>query len=699
MKSAKPQRIVATAPQEVQNPAPRKRPRQSDSSTATTAATATSTSSASALVISASDKAGMDNVDRARIDEIILRESGNSKFMQQQRRRDAKVDQRIHAYQTRIQQAKPSEWATTPILEQRLLQWQSSMPSRATSVVVDMDMFYMACELLDKPHLKDVPACVGRGMILTSNYQARKFGVRSAMPGWIGDKLVQELSGGCQQLVHVPSNFELYKQKSKQVMQALNEFDPNLRSYSLDEAYLDLGPYLAIYLQRQQERQHDAHNRHVDYWGTEISTGCHSWIQQRLKEPSASKRDYHLILQTVSHHTCRQALENIVQFMRRFVEERTGGLTCSAGIAPTVALAKIASDRNKPNGQCFVDPAEVLEFIRPLPVRKVPGIGRVTDKILNSCQIATIQDLWEKRGLVNWLFPSATGEFLLQASIGCMGEQGLHDDENEENHFQKGISRERTFGAIDCWTTLLQQLQKIAELLAADMTRKKIWAKTITLKVKLDSFDVYTKSKRLHRHADLVTVATPLLAQIRDEHLSTGRTTFSCRLLGIRCSNLEEEDAGARTLERFLQKSKQGVETTHEQRSVLDAPTHDLVFQSRDHTRSILPEAQENQSTNNALAPSRSTTTFSTATREIVRVGNEQWNTDSIPKSGGHAAMPSLFLDDTRIMMVQCPLCQRSFPEKENLVLNQHVDSCLSGSTIREVIRQTQDFFDRRRKK
>jgi len=393
-------------------------------------------------------------------------------------------------------------------------------------------------------------------------------------------------------------------------------------------------------------------------------------------------------------------LENIVQFMRRCVEERTGGLTCSAGKAPTVALTKIASDRNKPNGQCFVDPAEVLEFIRPLPVRKVPGIGRVTEKVLNSCQIVTVQDLWEKRGLVNWLFPPATSEFLLQASIGCMGEQSLHDEENEENHSQKGISRERTFGAIACWTTLQQKLQSIAQLLTEDMMRKKLWANTITLKVKIDSFDVYTKSKRLQRHVDLITVATPLLTQIRNEHLSTGKATFSCRLLGIRCSNLEE-NAGGTTLERFLRDGfPKKMITIHknEQRTLGDEPLHDSTFQPSDGYEPTSCQLPKKDSTNHSLAvTSRSTTKISDGLVQVpVPTDREEWKQDFLTKTNACAAVPPVQVPFDG--MVHCPLCQRPFPENENLALNQHVDSCLSGSTIRQVLRKTNASFERRHK-
>jgi len=104
----------------------------------------------------------------------------------------------------------------------------------------DIDMFFVACELLDRPELKDKPVCVGGlSMISTANYVARKFGVRSAMPGFIALKL-------CPELIFLPHNGEKYRYYSKILMTMLRQYDPNLESMGLDEANLDLSDYLAL---------------------------------------------------------------------------------------------------------------------------------------------------------------------------------------------------------------------------------------------------------------------------------------------------------------------------------------------------------------------------------------------------------------------------------------------------------------------
>lgn len=130
-------------------------------------------------------------------------------------------------------------------------------------------------------------------------------------------------------------------------------------------------------------------------------------------------------------------------------------------------LAKIASDRNKPNGQCLVGPdhdADVVPFLYPLPVRKVGGIGRVTEKILQAFGIHTVRDMYEQRGLVRFLFKTASAGHLLRASLGCSSRDGIVGDDNEDDEEtgQKGISRERTFQSGKPFSEINAKLEEIA---------------------------------------------------------------------------------------------------------------------------------------------------------------------------------------------------------------------------------------------
>ena len=174
-------------------------------------------------------------------------------------------------------------------------------------------------------------------MISTANYVARKYGVRSAMPGFIGKQL-------CPQLILVKPNFQKYKAVSEVFRKIVIDYDPYFISQGLDEVNMDVTEYL-----RQRDQDHDAG---------------------------------------------RQALAREI---RNRVHEATQ-LTCSAGIAPNRMLAKICSDWNKPNGQAYIPPDknQILEFIAKLPVRKFPNIGGMTETSLTELGIKTGLDLRER---------------------------------------------------------------------------------------------------------------------------------------------------------------------------------------------------------------------------------------------------------------------------------------------------------------
>eukprot|EP00977_Amphora_coffeiformis_P029501 scaffold41089_cov176-Amphora_coffeaeformis.AAC.1 len=271
-------------------------------------------STASALVIAASDKAGMDGIDREKINQIILRESGNSLFIQQQRKRDEKVNERIADLKEKLAQALPGCFQDlTQQLDLEEPGILAQRPTRSTAVVVDMDSYYMSCELLSRPDLKDRPACVGRGMILTSNYKARTYGVRSAMAGWIGDKLVEELSEGRERLIHVPSNFPLYKEKSQIVRRVLADYDPQMRAYSLDEVYMDLAPYLALKLTKGWSHE-------------QISTALSERKAEENTKEASGWTESQATLASFSPSKCLEAARQVLESMRQAVYDATGGL-------------------------------------------------------------------------------------------------------------------------------------------------------------------------------------------------------------------------------------------------------------------------------------------------------------------------------------------------------------------------------------
>jgi DNA polymerase-4 len=205
---------------------------------------------------------------------------------------------------------------------------ESEKKARAI-IHLDMDCFYAAIEVRDRPSLRGKPVGVGgardrRGVLTTCNYEARKFGVRSAMPTFMA---LQR----CPNLIVLPTRFDVYRREAAVIRGILYRFTSTIEPLSLDEAYLDV----------------TAH-------------------------PSAPGPLAHLIRETIF---------------------RTTKLTSSAGIGPNKLIAKIASEINKPDGQFEVKPEEVTAFMRELPVRKIWGIGEKSERKLEELGVKTCGDL------------------------------------------------------------------------------------------------------------------------------------------------------------------------------------------------------------------------------------------------------------------------------------------------------------------
>jgi len=704
---------------------------------------------ASALVISAADKAGMEGIDRVAIDAIILKESGNSLFMQQQRRRDEKVNARIAAFREklRLQEERSAPTTTTnnkdwraPLLKQMdselIPAWIAARPSRSVKVVVDMDAFYMNCELLSRPDItSDMPACVGgSSMILTSNYAARRYGVRSAMPGYIGKALVEQLSRGREQLVFCPSNFELYKTKSLEMKQALSEFDPNMSAYSLDEVYLDLGPYLACTL-THPEWTHEQitatllqkikETTAADQNGDDVFAVADSdQITNERDLPESLEDDTKFedtldlrlsleILHSFPTTVCIDRMKSIVAEMRNRVRSVTGGLTCSAGVAPNFLLAKIASDRNKPNGQLIVgsEHEKVTEFLNPLPIRKVSGIGRVTEKILNAFGIATVAQLYEGRALVRFLFEnSSTAGFLLRASVGCSSSDGGREtEEDASSSHQKGISRERTLQAGKTWAELSSKFEDIAQLLSEDMKRKNLLAQTVTVKVKLSTFDMLSRARSLPRGVfvqsaeELHKVAMELLHEIRQKEMdssskrkTTGRALFSVRLLGIRCSNLVTDDerrsktGNQMKIDRFFQQAKVSIaEGTCSRTPPLKESSENILENAAEKTE---------RSVTNPYSPQRPTIGPKAASPKDSQPMHREAPLDT-QGSDEQTNAAGIMLSPETPATTECPICGVQVCIEDNGALNRHIDACLNGTMVRQVVQEESARAQYKRKK
>lgn len=173
-----------------------------------------------------------------------------------------------------------------------------------------------------------------------------------------------------------------------------------------------------------------------------------------------------------------QSVDETVAEMRRRVKEETG-LTVSAGAGVNKLIAKIAADINKPDGQCIVAPTRtaVLDFLHKMPVRKIPGIGRVTERWLDAVDVKCVGDIWTHRGKLNLLKEEMHTDWLVRKYLG-LGSSTVEPAKREN---RKSVGCEETFSTIWKEADLFEQLRHIAESLAGDLERLRFSGRTITL--------------------------------------------------------------------------------------------------------------------------------------------------------------------------------------------------------------------------
>ncbi len=400
----------------------------------TTACKSSTSSEALPLMALNDTKAGMDGLDTERINVIIQEASKGSKFFAAKERSQRRVAAQVERMRQQLARITPSEVTAAEAEMDTLSKSFVPLDLSHTIVHVDMDAFYAAVETRDDPSLGRVPMAVGSmGMLSTSNYLARRFGVRAGMPGFIGKKL-------CPHLKLVPLNFNKYRAVSNIVRGIFAEYDPGFVPMSLDEAYLDLTHYLAKIAKE----------------GTPASP------------------------------------EEVVNEIRAKICERTEGLTASAGIAPNTLLAKVCSDQNKPNGQFRLprDGVAIQEFVSKMTIRKIGGIGAVTEQLLRDVlDIRTCGDLFLKRGLVKLLFSEVASRYFLRVSVGSGSNNLVEWNERE----RKSLSTETTFRDTSDEVELFDICSRLCHDLSGDLKKHGLQGKAVTLKIKTDGFQIRTK--------------------------------------------------------------------------------------------------------------------------------------------------------------------------------------------------------------
>ena len=478
------------------------------------------------------------------ISKIILKHSGNSDFLKIQQNKDKKTEMRIEGMKKNFSLNRTLSEMQRLAIEQKVEKTRSSRLDRSEIVVVDMDSFFYSCELTkfhggEKEDLNNEPvAVVGGKIVLTSNYEARRYGVRSAMAVFIAEALVKELSKGTKSLVMLKNDHEHYGRVSRKARSVLEEWDPQLVSYSIDEFYMNLSPYL---------RARNSGHSHED-------------VKSIVSGPRAgAEADAEAAVGEASERRPPLDIQEVVAEMRGKVLAATG-CSCSAGIAPNKVLAKICSDMKKPNGQFYLRPGDssIMNFLRELPTNKMGGIGRVKMKELRAFGINTLGDLYNRRADVFVLWPPVTANFLLSASMGCLGEEGVGSSRDEG---QKGISQDRSFNRTKDVSSIREMFRCIVEGLSERMAQKNLKGRTITLKVRLANYVVYSRAKSWSTYTRDGSVLTKIGAQLLqkiEEEVKSRSGVWELNLLGMRVSNIETKssDENNKRIESYFDAKK-----------------------------------------------------------------------------------------------------------------------------------------------
>lgn len=338
----------------------------------------------------------------------------------------------------------------------------------ASMLHVDMDSFFVSVELLDFPELRGRPVAAAhdtvRSVVSSASYEARRYGVRSAMP-------VARAKQLCPELVLIPPTFEKYRRASREVMAVFHEFTPLVEPLSIDEAFLDVSGSLKLF---------------------------------------GSPAD-------------------IARALRERIRERTQ-LPASVGLAGTKFVAKLASQRAKPDGILEIPPSRTVEFLHSLPVEAMWGVGAATARTLKSRAIHTVADLAHEP------LPSLT------RLVGTSNAQRLHDLANgrdarevHTSRVEKSIGHEETFARdVTDAAYLERELLRLATRTGERLRDADLEARTIAIKVRWESFETVTRSRTLTES----TNATLRIYQTARELLATLGTGRPVRLIGVRAEQL-----------------------------------------------------------------------------------------------------------------------------------------------------------------
>ncbi|XP_012639281.2 DNA polymerase kappa isoform X1 [Microcebus murinus] len=631
------------------------------------------------------NKAGMEGLDKEKINKIIMDATKGSRFYENELKKEKQVNQRIeNMMQQKAQITSQQLRKAQAQVDRFVTELEQSRNLNNTIIHIDMDAFYAAVEMRDNPELKDKPIAVGSvSMLSTSNYHARRFGVRAAMPGFIAKRL-------CPQLIIVPPNFDKYRAVSKEVKEILADYDPNFMAMSLDEAYLNITKHLEerqnwpedkrrYFVKTRNSVENDKPGEEVNQLNEHERSISPLLFEESPPDLQLSGNPFQVNFEEQNNPQILQnsvvfgtSAEEVVKEIRFRIEQKTT-LTASAGIAPNTMLAKICSDKHKPNGQYQILPNRqaVMDFIKDLPIRKVSGIGKVTEKMLKALGIITCTDLYQQRALLSLLFSETSWHYFLDISLGLGSTHLARDGE------RKSMSVERTFSEISKAEEQYSLCQELCSELAQDLQKEGLKGRTVTIKLKNVNFEVKTRASTV---SSVVSTAQEIFA-IAKELLKTEIDAdfphpLRLRLMGVRISsfpNEEDKKHQQKSIIGFLQAGNQSLSAT------------DCIQEKTEKDQFVKP-----------LEMSQKKSFFDNKRSEKKWSHKDTFKCETVNKQSLQTSQPFQVLktktsenletseNSDKRQIFTCPVCFREQGHISLEAFNKHVDACLDGPSISE---------------
>jgi DNA polymerase-4 len=357
---------------------------------------------------------------------------------------------------------------------------------------LDLDTFFVSVERLFDPTLIGKPVVVGglrgeRGVVTASSYEVRAHGVRSGMSLRDADRLAPPNA------IFLPTRHGVYGEHSERVREVLDRYTPEVRAASIDEFYMDF-------------------------------SGCEELYRQSPDESDDA------------------SIERTVREMRARIFAETG-LPASAGVGTSRVIAKVASGLAKPAGVLFIASGNEREFLLPLPVRKLPGIGSKTEARMSSDGLHTLRDLVQlPTGPVRARYGRILGmlerELAGQAGKPLGRERPAFSEHDPYGLSVGSISNERTFfHSLHDEERVLAQLLSLAERVCHRARKRKIRARTVTLKLRYTDFQTLNRSRTIEPTSD----EAPIQATLVELYRECKQRKLPIRLLGVQLSNLLDE--------------------------------------------------------------------------------------------------------------------------------------------------------------